>query len=156
LQNKSLPIYGDGKQIRDWLYVEDHVRGIDLVLNKGQVGENYNIGGNNEKTNIEIVMLICQIMNNAFATDNNLKLKYPDAKQAINGQSEHLINYVKDRLGHDRRYAIDATKSNTELGYIPNENFETGINKTIQWYLKNDSWWKSIIDGSYQQQNRNI
>jgi dTDP-glucose 4,6-dehydratase len=128
LNNKELPVYGDGLNVRDWLHVEDHCSAIDLVLHHGMNGEIYNIGGNNEKTNIQIVQKIL----------NEL------------GRSEDLINYVTDRLGHDRRYAIDPTKIKTELGWEPKYTFETGIVKTIQWYLDNQEWWQHIISGSYQ------
>jgi dTDP-glucose 4,6-dehydratase len=150
LHDRPLPIYGDGMQIRDWLYVEDHCRGIDLILNKGRIGETYNIGGNNEWPNIEIVRLICDLMNQAFAENPALKGKFPEAQAATGGTSEALITYVKDRPGHDRRYAIDATKSQSELGYVPAESFKTGIRKTLQWYLENDAWWRSVMDGTYR------
>ena len=135
LHDKPLPVYGDGLQIRDWLYVEDHCQGIDLVLQKGRVGENYNIGGNNEWKNIAIVKLVCHLMDLAFANQAELIGKYPRALTAQAGKAENLITYVTDRLGHDRRYAIDAGKTEMELGYMPNESFETGIEKTLQWYL---------------------
>ena len=144
LQNKPLPIYGDGQQIRDWLYVEDHARGIDLVLNKGRIGENYNIGGHNEWANIDIVKLVCKLIDAQFASNTSLSAQYPDAKLAIEGRSEKLITYVEDRAGHDRRYAIDATKTNNELEYKPFESFESGITKTVDWYLSNMEWWKSL------------
>lgn len=153
LFDKSLPIYGDGKQIRDWLYVEDHVRGIELVINKGQSGENYNIGGHNEWTNIDIVELVCRLVDEAFAKNPEYLQKYPCAKKAASASSSGLITFVKDRLGHDRRYAIDATKTERELGYIPEESFESGIRKTIIWYLENSNWWEAILDGSYQSEN---
>jgi len=150
LHNKALPIYGDGMQIRDWLYVDDHAYGIDLVLNKGKVGENYNIGGNNEWANINIVKEVCALLEKAFAADSSLATKYPLALAAIAGNTESLITYVQDRPGHDRRYAIDATKTRDELGYVPKESFETGITKTVRWYLNNESWWQAVMDGSYQ------
>lgn len=150
LQEKELPIYGDGLQIRDWLYVEDHARGIDLVLNKGKAGENYNIGGNNEWTNIDIVKTVCSIVNEVFSKDDSMEARYPNAKSAINGNSGNLIAYVTDRPGHDRRYAIDATKTSCQLGYKPIETFETGILKTVQWYLDSPEWWKSILNNSYR------
>jgi dTDP-glucose 4,6-dehydratase len=149
LQDKPLPVYGDGKQIRDWLYVEDHARGIELVLSKGRVGENYNIGGHNEWANIDIVNLVCKLMNDAFHDDVSLAKKYSLASNAINGTAESLIAFVSDRAGHDRRYAIDATKTNAELGYKPVESFETGIKKTLHWYLENDAWWQSILNKQY-------
>ena len=151
LNNDPLPIYGDGKQIRDWLYVTDHARGIDLVLQKGQVGETYNIGGVNEWANIDIVELICQHMDTAFKDQSNLHAQYPKAAAAIAGNSKSLITFVKDRPGHDRRYAIDPRKAQSELSYEPRESFETGIRKTIEWYLNNESWWQNVINGSYRE-----
>ncbi|MBD2864812.1 dTDP-glucose 4,6-dehydratase [Paenibacillus oceani] len=128
LDDRSLPVYGDGLNVRDWLYVEDHCSAIDLVLHEGKIGEVYNIGGNNEKTNIEIVNTLI----------NEL------------GKSSSLIKYVQDRLGHDRRYAIDATKITRDLGWKPKHNFNTGIKDTIEWYLKNKEWWERIQSGKYQ------
>ncbi len=148
LFDKPLPIYGNGKQIRDWLYVTDHARGIDLVLNKGRLGECYNIGGINEWANIDIVNLICGLMNEYFEKDKSLAVKYPQATRAFEGKTQDLITYVKDRAGHDQRYAINPTKSNNELGYEPAESFETGIRKTIEWYLVNDAWWKELLEGN--------
>ena len=150
LANKALPIYGDGKQIRDWLYVEDHARGIDLVIKNGEIGETYNIGGINEWANIDIVNLVCQLMNDSFKDDSELAGRFPDAEAAIAGNAESLITYVKDRPGHDRRYAINPTKANDVLGYQPKESFETGIRKTVAWYLNNQSWWSRVMDGSYR------
>jgi dTDP-glucose 4,6-dehydratase len=128
-EDKSLPVYGDGMNIRDWLHVYDHCTALDLVLHNGKVGEVYNIGGNNEKTNLEIVKLILE----------NL------------GKDESLIKHVKDRLGHDRRYAIDSTKIQEELGWKPDYTFETGITETIKWYLDNKEWWKRIKSGKYME-----
>ncbi|MBY6018287.1 dTDP-glucose 4,6-dehydratase [Ferrimonas balearica] len=145
LHDKPLPIYGDGQQIRDWLYVEDHARGIELVLNQGQVGENYNIGGHNEWTNIDIVKLVCRQMNEAFANDPALVQKYPQATMVAAGQAEALITFVTDRAGHDRRYAIDAEKTKVELNYIPDESFQTGMLKTLKWYLDNENWWRPLV-----------
>ncbi|WP_413664515.1 dTDP-glucose 4,6-dehydratase [Microbulbifer sp. CNSA002] len=150
LLNQPLPIYGDGKQIRDWLYVEDHARGIEQVIQKGQLGECYNIGGINEWANIDIVKLICDLMNREFAENTALATKYPQALSVIKGNAQELITFVQDRAGHDRRYAIDPKKSNNELGYQPLESFETGIYKTLQWYLNNDCWWRAVMDGSYR------
>lgn len=151
LFNKPLPIYGDGQQIRDWLYVEDHARGIELVIRKGVVGETYNIGGINEWANIDIVKLICQLMDEQFAQTPALVERFPEAQAAIKQDSASLITFVKDRPGHDRRYAIDPAKANDVLGYEPNESFETGIRKTIQWYLDNQPWWGAVMDGSYKE-----
>jgi dTDP-glucose 4,6-dehydratase len=150
LHNKNLPVYGDGLQIRDWLYVEDHARGIDLVLQKGVVGENYNIGGHNEWANINIVKLIGKLLEQEFAANAKWAQEYPGAAAAINGKTESLITYVKDRPGHDRRYAIDAGKTSRELGYKPQESFESGIRKTVRWYLENAEWWRGVMDGSYR------
>jgi len=145
LRGKPLPIYGDGMNIRDWLYVEDHARGIELILEKGKIGEVYNIGGNNEWANIDIVKLLCQLIDEAFAKDPSLTARYPHAPASQGQKTETLITYVKDRPGHDRRYVIDATKARDELGYIPQETFETGIRKTLRWYLNNSSWWEKVV-----------
>jgi dTDP-glucose 4,6-dehydratase len=129
LNDKDLPIYGDGLNVRDWLHVEDHCQAIDLVLHKGRNGEVYNVGGNNERTNIEIVKTILKHLN----------------------KPESLMKFVTDRPGHDRRYAIDATKLRSELGWSPKYNFDTGIEQTINWYLNNREWWENIISGEYQE-----
>ena len=151
LNDKELPIYGDGKQIRDWLYVEDHCRAIEQILLTDHLGECFNIGGNNEWENINLVEHICSLMDNVFENNQNLQEKYPLATSAHKKQSKNLIKYVTDRLGHDRRYAIDATKSNNVLGFYPQETFESGIKKTVLWYLENEKWWTNILDGSYKQ-----
>ena len=145
LRNKALPVYGTGKDIRDWLYVDDHARGIDIILEKGKVGEIYNIGGNNEWTNIDIIMLLCREMDRLFATHPELHQQYPNAAPALGKKSADLINYVEDRAGHDWRYAIDATKLKNELGFEPQDTFETGIIKTIQWYMDNKTWWEPLL-----------
>ncbi len=134
LQGKSLPIYGDGKNIRDWLYVDDHCRAIDLILQKGEPGEVYNVGGENEWQNIDIVNLICDQLDQELVS-RQLKAKYPDAPIFKGGQARDLITYVTDRAGHDRRYAIDPSKCHKKLSYSPEETFETGIAKTICWYI---------------------
>ena len=131
LNDIPLPVYGKGLNIRDWLYVEDHCKAIDLILHKGKIGEVYNIGGHNEMRNIDIVRLICKEL----------------------GKSEDLITFVQDRKGHDLRYAIDPSKIHDELGWLPETKFEEGIKKTIKWYLDNKSWWQKIISGEYQQNN---
>jgi dTDP-glucose 4,6-dehydratase len=151
LQGKPLPIYGDGLNIRDWLYVEDHARGIELILERGTVGEVYNIGGNNEWANIDIVRLICQTIDQAFAADPSLAARYPEAPPAKGEMCEQLITFVKDRPGHDRRYAINASKIMAELGYTPNQTFETGIEATIDWFLTHADWWQGVLDGSYRE-----
>ncbi len=151
LQGKPLPVYGDGLQVRDWLYVEDHCRGIDLVLRGGRPGESYNIGGNNEYRNIDIVRLVCGIVDQAFAADRQLAQRFPVAPPACGSTSDSLITYVKDRPGHDRRYAIDARKIQGELGYRPQESFDSGIRRTVRWYLDNEPWWQTVINGSYRE-----
>ena len=128
LADKPLPVYGEGLNVRDWLYVEDHCKAIDLIIRNGRVGEVYNIGGHNEMRNIDIVKMICKAL----------------------GKPESLITYVADRKGHDMRYAIDPTKIHRELGWLPETKFADGIEKTIQWYLDNKEWWQEIISGEYQ------
>ncbi|WP_299595810.1 dTDP-glucose 4,6-dehydratase [uncultured Microbulbifer sp.] len=145
LHDEPLPIYGDGLQIRDWLYVEDHARGIELVIKNGLVGECYNIGGVNEWANIDIVKLICDLMDKEFASRPELLERFPLASMAIQGNSKNLISYVDDRAGHDRRYAIDPKKTENELGYSPRETFKTGIKKTLNWYLDREDWWRALI-----------
>ncbi|MFV5482153.1 dTDP-glucose 4,6-dehydratase [Acinetobacter towneri] len=143
LDAKPLPVYGNGQQIRDWLFVEDHARALYKVVTEGVVGETYNIGGHNEKQNIEVVKTICKILD--------------ELKPQANGQAyESLITFVKDRPGHDLRYAIDATKIQNELGWTPTETFETGISKTVQWYLNNLDWCHRVQDGSYQRERLGV
>ena len=136
IHGEPLPIYGNGEQIRDWLYVDDHARALCKVLQKGKIGETYNIGGHNEKTNIEVVESICIIL-------EELLPKKPDGVKKYND----LIEYVDDRPGHDFRYAIDASKISKDLDWTPDETFETGLKKTIMWYLENEKWWKNILSG---------
>ena len=143
LDAKPLPVYGNGQQIRDWLFVEDHARALYKVVTEGVVGETYNIGGHNEKQNIEVVKTICKILD--------------ELKPQANGQTyESLITFVKDRPGHDLRYAIDATKIQNELGWTPAETFETGIRKTVEWYLNNLDWCHRVQDGSYQRERLGV
>lgn len=142
LEGKPLPIYGDGKQIRDWLEVNDHCRGIELVLNAGRIGETYNIGGNCERKNIEIVKTICATLDTAFASDAMLAKRYANAPPTKGEPSGSLITFVEDRRGHDRRYAVDASKIREELGYAPAESFESSFQKTLEWYLTNEAWWR--------------
>ena len=144
LYGKPLPIYGDGMQIRDWLYVEDHAVGIDKVLKIGEVGESYNIGGNNEWANIDIVKLLCAEIDKRMDSDESLRARYPDTPLVHGKSSESLITYVEDRLGHDRRYAINPDKAVEFLNYRPHETFETGVAKTIDWYLANPNWWEPL------------
>lgn len=151
LDGKPLPVYGDGLNIRDWLYVDDHCRGIDLVLNRGNLGETYNIGGNNEWTNIDIVNLICRLIDDSFRLEPTLKDRFPRCPGAQGEATQDLITFVKDRPGHDRRYAVDTSKIAAQLGYKPAQRFETGIRKTLQWYLNEEQWWRAVMDGSYRE-----
>jgi dTDP-glucose 4,6-dehydratase len=136
LDGNPLPIYGDGKQIRDWLYVDDHNRGIDSIIRNGEIDNTYNIGGNNEWTNIDIVTLVCKLMDR----------HHPEGKPHKN-----LITYVKDRAGHDRRYAIDAHKIQVDLEFFPEESFNSGIHKTVEWYLSNEGWWRPLMNTNYKE-----
>lgn len=135
LQRKPLPVYGDGGQIRDWLYVEDHARALVLAATQGKIGETYNIGGHNEKKNLEVVETLCRILDDVRPA----KTPYAD-----------LITFVEDRPGHDRRYAIDASKIKGDLGWVPQETFETGLYKTVRWYLENETWWQNVLNGTYK------
>ena len=141
LSGKPLPVYGDGSQIRDWLYVEDHARALYQVVTQGKVGETYNIGGHNEKTNLEVVRTVCALLE-----------ELAPEKPAGVAKYEDLITFVKDRPGHDARYAIDAAKIGRELGWQPQETFDTGIRKTVAWYLENRDWWQNVLNGSYRLQ----
>lgn len=151
LAGKKLPVYGDGLQIRDWLHVDDHNIGIDLVIQKGKEGETYNIGGDNERTNIEIFRLVCRLVDQRFKTDASLAQRFPKSPCSFGEKAESLMVHVSDRPGHDRRYAIDAGKIKSELGFSPSISFEKGINDTIDWYLNNEKWWHDIMDGSYRE-----
>jgi dTDP-glucose 4,6-dehydratase len=137
LAGEPLPVYGDGKNIRDWLYVEDHARALTLVLERGVVGETYNVGGRNERTNLHVVGMVCDLLD--------------EIVPANTGSRRNLITFVTDRPGHDRRYAIDASKIERELGWRAEENFESGLAKTVRWYCENRTWWQAILDGGYQQ-----
>ncbi|UGY13131.1 dTDP-glucose 4,6-dehydratase [Bradyrhizobium septentrionale] len=136
LAGEPLPVYGDGQNIRDWLFVEDHAKALTLVLERGEVGETYNVGGRNERTNLHVVESICDLLD--------------EVVPAAAGPRRQLINFVKDRPGHDRRYAIDATKLETELGWRAEENFETGIAKTVRWYVDEQPWWRAILERGYK------
>ena len=143
LHGKPLPVYGKGENVRDWLFVRDHCEAILTVLRKGKVGETYNIGGNNEIKNIDVIQIVCAVLDEILPRDNGLVYS-------------ELIHYVTDRPGHDFRYAIDATKIEKELGWSPMESFETGVRKTIQWYLDNRTWWKSIQNNTYRQERLGV
>jgi len=150
LRGKELPIYGDGKQIRDWLFVDDHCAGIDLVIQSCAYGETFNIGGNNERTNIEVVRLLCKILDQRFAADSSLCQRFPESPCAAGQSADTLITHVEDRPGHDTRYAVDAGKIMGQLGYLPKQDFDSGLNRTVDWYLQNESWWRAVMDGSYR------
>ncbi|GGM03141.1 dTDP-glucose 4,6-dehydratase [Pseudomonas asuensis] len=139
MHGKPLPVYGDGSQIRDWLFVEDHARALYTVVTKGVVGETYNIGGHNEKRNLEVVEAVCDLLEELA----------PEKPAGITAYRD-LITFVKDRPGHDLRYAIDASKIESELGWVPQESFETGLRKTVEWYLNNRSWWQRVLSGAYR------
>ena len=139
IHGKPLPIYGDGSQIRDWLYVEDHAKALIKVVTEGEIGETYNIGGHNEKTNLEVVETICDLLEELA----------PEKPAGVKSYRD-LITFVKDRPGHDARYAIDASKIERELGWVPEETFETGLRKTVQWYLDNPQWWERVLSGAYR------
>ena len=139
IHGKPLPIYGNGLQIRDWLYVEDHAKALIKVVTEGEVGETYNIGGHNEKTNLEVVETICDLLE-----------ELASAKPSVVNNYRDLITFVKDRPGHDVRYAIDASKIQCKLGWVPEETFETGLRKTVQWYLNNRQWWERVLSGAYR------
>ena len=139
LHGKELPIYGDGSQIRDWLFVEDHANALIKVATEGKIGETYNIGGHNEKTNFEVVESICDLLEELA----------PEKPKGVQNYRD-LIRFVKDRPGHDARYAIDASKIKCDLGWVPEHTFDTGLRKTVQWYLDNRKWWTRVLSGAYR------
>jgi len=145
LSGKSLPIYGDGMNVRDWLHVEDHCRGIEAVIKAGRPGETYNIGGGQELPNLMVIAEICRGVDAAFAADPGLADRYPDAPAARGQPTATLKTFVEDRKGHDRRYAIDESKSRGELGYAPTRDFAEGLAQTLAWYLANESWWRPLL-----------
>ncbi len=145
LEGKPLPVYGNGQQIRDWLHVEDHARALYLVVTKGEVGETYNIGGHNEKANFDVVKTLCALLEELV----------PNKPDGVNRYHD-LITYVEDRPGHDVRYAIDASKIDRELGWKPQETFDSGIRKTVEWYLNNKQWWSRVLDGSYSRERLGV
>lgn len=144
LEGRALPVYGTGENVRDWLYVEDHCRAIDAILARGTVGEVYNVGGRNEWRNIDIVRRLCAIIDRRFAEQPALRSRFADCPAAHGRSTAELITFVTDRRGHDWRYAIDCTKIERELGFAPREQFETGIEKTVDWYLDNAAWWRAV------------
>jgi dTDP-glucose 4,6-dehydratase len=150
LEGRRLPVYGDGGNVRDWLYVTDHCRAIEQVLLQGRIGETYNIGGRNEWRNVDVVHLLCRLLDEAFAADPSLAARFPASPAAMARPASELVTFVKDRPGHDRRYAVDTAKVERELGWTPRESFETGLRKTIAWYLEHEAWWRGVMDGSYR------
>ena len=149
IEGKPIPVYGTGEQVRDWLFVEDHVKALCIVVRNGTVGETYNIGGFNEKTNIDVVLEICKVLEEFFPIARNKN--YDDVNRKIQSY-EDLISYVTDRPGHDKRYAIDASKIKNKLGWTPIESFESGIRKTVKWFLENDEWTRRVSDGTYNRE----
>lgn len=141
IEGKPLPVYGDGQQVRDWLFVEDHARALHEVVSRGEIGQTYNIGGHNEKANIDVVKTICALLEELVPEKPKGLLRYVD-----------LISFVDDRPGHDVRYAIDATKMQEKLGWRPQETFESGLRKTVEWYLANEQWWRGVQEGTYQRE----
>jgi dTDP-glucose 4,6-dehydratase len=152
LDGKPVPVYGDGRNVRDWLYVEDHCRGIELVLLGGRLGETYNIGGNNERPNVEIVGAVGAEIDRAFGASPELAERFPNAPPARGARSAELVTYVKDRPGHDRRYAIDASKIRRELGWAPRHTFEAALHETVRWYIEHRDWCEKVQAGRYDRQ----
>ena len=145
LHGRSLPIYGDGMNVRDWLHVTDHCRGIDAVLKRGRIGETYNIGGGVELANLDLIDRLCSVVDDVFASSPQLASCYPEAPAAQGEPTASLKTFVKDRAGHDRRYAIDERKAQAELGYRAQTDFDSGLRSTLEWYLKNEAWWQNLL-----------
>ncbi len=150
LEGKPLPIYGDGSNVRDWLHVSDHCEALMSVIERGRVGETYNVGGGNERNNRDVVGLICDTIDEAFLADKELAARFPSCPAASGASCRSLISYVTDRPGHDHRYAIDASKLATELGNRSRVGFETGLRQTVRWYLDREDWWRDVTSGAYQ------
>ena len=150
LRGQALPVYGDGKNVRDWLFVEDHCRGIAAALERGVEGRTYAFGGGSEKQNIELVTLLCDTLDRLFSRQPVYREKFPDAPAARGERTSELMRFVTDRPGHDRRYAVDAGRAAAELGFTPTFAMEEGLEKTVNWYLDNDAWWKGQLGAEYQ------
>lgn len=150
LEGREIPIYGDGSNIRDWLFVTDHCRGIDQVLTRGRDGRTYNIGGDCERTNLELIEELCGLTDEIFENDSSLRSRFPDAWPARGRSCRDAMTFVSDRPGHDRRYAIDARRARSELGFEPQTGFEVGLRATLTWFVRHPEWWRSITDGSYR------
>jgi dTDP-glucose 4,6-dehydratase len=151
LHGRALPVYGDGRNVRDWLHVSDHCRGIDLILSKGVPGEVYNIGGGSESENLALVQTLCAIADELFRDQPALRATFPECVAARGERADSLIKFVQDRPGHDRRYAIDCGKIERDLGYRASVSLEEGLRNTFDWYLRNETWWRGVMDGSYKQ-----
>ena len=151
LEGKPLPVYGDGQQIRDWLHVRDHARAIDVILHRAAPGAVYNVGGRNERANIDIVRALCGMVDDAFRADPSLSQRFPLAPAASGRDAASLITHVTDRPGHDRRYAIDPAKIERDLGFVPAATVDSGLAETVAWYLANEPWWRGVMDGSYRE-----
>jgi len=156
LHGRALPIYGDGMNVRDWLHVDDHCRGIEACLLRGQPGETYNIGGGAELPNLDVIGAICREVDRAFAEIAGLAQRYPDAPAAKGIPTESLKTFVTDRAGHDRRYAIDETKARAEIGYAPQHGFDEGLRQTLRWYLDHEGWWRPLVTASPSHQKTNL
>jgi dTDP-glucose 4,6-dehydratase len=150
LHGRALPVYGDGQNVRDWLDVADHCAAIQRILDRGRPGETYNVGGGSELANLDLVGRLCAAVDGAFAADPTLAARFPDAPAARGGASASLVTYVPDRLGHDRRYAIDDRKIRDELGYAPAGDFAASLDRTLTWYLNNEPWWRAVTSGAYK------
>jgi dTDP-glucose 4,6-dehydratase len=151
LEGRPLPIYGDGRNVRDWLHVEDHCAAVRAILDASPAGRTWNVGGNNEYANIDLVRTLCAAIDESFAADPALRERFPNAAPSRKAQSAELITYVKDRPGHDRRYAIDATRIEKELGWTPQIEPKLGLKRTVKWFLENEAWWRAVLSGEYQQ-----
>lgn len=150
LRGLDLPVYGEGGNVRDWLHVDDHCRGIDQVLERGRAGQTYNFGGGSERRNIDLVHQLCRLLDERFAVDASLRDQYPRCPAAHGARCESLIRFVRDRPGHDWRYALDNAFVARELGFRPRENFDDALLETLRWYLENPAWWRAVLDGSYR------
>ncbi len=151
LEGRPLPVYGDGRNIRDWLHVEDHCAAIASILERGRMGETYNVGGVNQIANIDLVHSLCDLADARFGSDADLRERFPLAPGARGARFRDLIAFVKDRPGHDKRYALNASKVASEVGFLPGESLETGLARTFEWYLANEQWWRSVQNGEYRQ-----
>jgi dTDP-glucose 4,6-dehydratase len=151
LEGGELPVYGDGLNVRDWLYVEDHADALLAVLERGRPGETYLVGGRNEWRNIDLVRLLCRLVDEAVGAEAGLAARFPRCPAALGKATESRIRFVPDRPGHDRRYAIDAGKIERELRFVPAESLDSGLRKTLRWYLEHESWWRGVMDGSYRE-----